>query len=103
MSERTVERDRKLSHAVETVWTFDLSLLSGLIEEALSRVNQRALDAGMIIMSTTLTSNASHHRIGEDQEPIMVVSVICQWVERDKLEAMQRQQRLMGGGGNHRP
>lgn len=100
--EARIQRDKMLSHAVETIHaelpgSVDLSRD---IEAALSLINQRALSANMIIITTSITTSMAQ----QGAVLMALVMVVCQWVEREKLEAMQRQQRLMGhSGGNHHP
>lgn len=91
------DRDKKITHAVETV---NVSLRAGdearAIEEAMARLNARSLAAAMVIMSTTVTQTV-YDRNGECY---LLYTVMVQWMSRENLEALQRQQRILGGGQN---
>lgn len=91
------EQDKKLTHAVESV---NVSLRGGeearAIEAAMSRLNARSLASSMMIMSTTVTQTV-YDRAGE---PYLCYTILAQWMSREALEQLQRQQRILGGGTN---
>jgi hypothetical protein len=95
---KDVKRDRALTHAVVVVDVESLDdLVAGeIIEAALKELNDRSLASGMVILSTTLSQ--SSYVLPSTCKGHVVLTIVCQWVERDKLERMQAQQRLMGGG-----
>lgn len=89
-----IEADRKLTHVAIFI---DGPILDEVevelkIENGLADLNQRALKAGMVILSTTFLQS-SHSQGGEGH---VCITVLCNWMQRDALERMQTQQRLMG-------
>lgn len=97
-----IERDKKLSHAVELVDvdTLDEDMAGMLIEDAMTDLNRRALSAGMVILTTTITATA--YTVKERGHMVYVIA--AQWMEREALERLQRQQHIIGGpnGGGPR-
>lgn len=61
------------------------------IEEAYARINQAALAKGMVIVSTIQST------VALNEESICYL-ITVHWVSRENLEAMQRQQTILGGG-----
>ena len=97
----SVERDKTLTHAVELV-VHPLSserYAADAIEDAMVQIKERAEAAGMVPLSTS-TAQSAYVVDGCDT---IVFSIVVNWMERDALEKMQRQSRLMGGGQNGGP
>lgn len=93
--------DRHSSHAVEivNVELTHTNIASEQVSRAMSRINQRAMAANMVILSTTISTNTyvldkTEHATAR---PWLALTVLCQWVERSKLESMQRTNILAGG------
>ena len=69
-----------------------------LVEDAMARLNARALAAGMmmseprIYINILLDGNLSRY----------ILTAICTWIDREKFEALQRKQALMGQPQNQR-
>lgn len=84
---KEIARDKALSHAVEAVEINGASPKgAGLrVEEMMAALNARAMRADMVIINTTMLAAEG------------LTFIIAQWMERSKMEALQRQQILMGG------
>ena len=92
-----IARDKALPCAVEcSAAPLDAVKVGEMIEASMTRLNARALAAGMAIVNTSsfqsMTYDTSYQGVA------VMFTTIAQWIDRDKLEAMQRQQALMGGG-----
>jgi hypothetical protein len=98
VTEAQIAEDQKLSHAVEVV---DIHPGEGgkAIAEKLTVIGTRALAAGMIVLSTTISTNTY---LQNGTIPRLVVTIICHWQNREMLESMQRQNALMGQPGPRR-
>lgn len=69
-------------------------VVAAKIAAGLQGINERALRAGMVILSTQ-TIQSSYCTPGGFGH--VCTTIICQWMDRDALASMQRQQQLMGG------
>lgn len=92
--------DQQVSHAVEVLlfnaWDFGRAgEVNQTVEAALSRINARAMHAAMVIVSTTLATALSDSKSG----PMLSITIVCNWVARDRMESLQRQQALMNAQG----
>jgi hypothetical protein len=105
ITDEQIAEDKKLSHAVEVV---DIHPSEGgkAIAEMLTVIGERALAAGMIVLSTTISTNTYLVHVWKDlkqsEVPRLVVTIICHWQNREMLESMQRQNALMGQPGPRR-
>lgn len=95
-SDRQVKQDQSRTHVVELV---DVKVRAGGegIADMLTRIGARAIAAGMVILSTTISTN-TYILV----EPRLVVTIICHWQNRESLESLQRQNALMGQPGPRR-
>lgn len=95
MQTELVVRDQTLSHAVVVVdvEAIEEDMAGMLIEDAMTELNKRALAASMVILSTTITATA----YTVNNRGHMVYVVAAQWMGRDTLEKLQRQQQIIGG------
>jgi hypothetical protein len=96
--EERMTEDQQSTHAVEivNVSLSDLNNAGRQVSGAMLRINQRAMAANMVVLSTVISTNAY---VSPAAIPFLVLAVLCQWVERGKLEAAQRQQVLASGLG----
>ena len=97
-----VKKDQTLTHVVELV---DVCVSDGgdAIAQALRIIGERAVAAGMMVLSTTISTNTyiANEELGV-MKPHLVVAIICHWQKRALLESMQRQNALMGQPGHRR-
>ena len=86
---KLVERDQARTHVAEVV---DIKVSEGgnAIADMLTRIGERAIAAGMVILSTTISTN-TYIMI----EPRLVVTIICHWQNREMLESINRQNQLL--------
>ena len=98
--------DQSTTHIVEIVHgrLATPGLLSALIVEAMKRIADRAVAAGMIVLSTTISTNTFVITLEEPirHESWLTVTVICHWASRESLERQQRQSELLGQPGPRR-
>lgn len=95
-----IDRDQTLTHCAEIV---DVPVGAGeymeqaamAISDAMLRIDVRSKEANMVVISTSISTNMSVARSGERH---LTMTIMCQWVNRDKLEQMQRREALGGGG-----
>lgn len=99
---KAIERDQTLTHAV---YCADFSVkdqhaVQEGISEGLLELNTRALAANMVLMNTTISQSAYF----DETEGCghLCVTVVAQWMQREALERLQTQQRLMGQNGGGR-
>ena len=87
---KLVERDQARTHVAEVV---DIKVSEGgnAIADMLTRIGERAIAAGMVILSTTISTNSY---VGDDT-PRLVVTIICHWQNREMLESINRQNQLL--------
>ena len=92
----SVEQDKKHTHAVffDDSTTSDSFVMAARIAVGLKRLCDRALRANMVIVSTQTLQSAYCTPQGVGH---ICTTVICQWMDRETLASMQRQQQLMGG------
>jgi len=89
--------DRALTHAVECAWASNDNAdgLARAIENACSILSRRAKAAQMVPLSTSIFAVGSPAAGGSGG--VVTVGVMLNWIFKDNLEALQRQQALMGG------
>lgn len=94
-----IDQDRSRPHAVMCVLanltdkeTFQESCADA-VEKGMRQLRNRADAAKMQILSTSISTNIM--MVGE--VPYAYVMVLCQWVEVEKLQEMQRRAALVGG------
>jgi hypothetical protein len=91
-----IERDRALPVAVEVAAApLDAQQFGRAVEQAMARLNARAMAAGMVLLNTTQHQSLAYDPGSETVAAVM--TILGQWMQKDKLEAMHRQQALMGG------
>lgn len=97
------EKDKSRTHIVETV---DVKIADGgeAVADTLTQIGERAIDAGMVILSTTISTNTymGISNVGLPDGARLVVTIICHWQNRETLESMHRQNQLMGQPGPRR-
>jgi hypothetical protein len=95
-NQHLVEFDKKSFHAVffKDCQSWDGAQVAAAITLGLKTLNDRALRADMQIVSTTTLQNSYSMPDGTGH---VCTTIICQWVDRETLASMQRQQKLMGG------
>jgi len=90
-----IEADKVTTHAV-VVLSFpaiDTEEAETQLVEAMKLINARALAAGMVVLSTSISSVAW---VPESGRGWVTVVIMCQWMSRDEMARMQRQQMLTG-------
>lgn len=99
---KAIERDQTLTHAV---YFADFSVndehaVQEGISDGLLALNGRALAANMVLMSTVISQSAYF----DEAEGCghLCLTVVAQWMQREALERLQTQQRLMGQNGGGR-
>lgn len=91
--------DQALTHAVELVsGDVEDHEMASDISKAMKRIADRAVAAGMMILSTTISTNTTV----VDGAVYLTVTMICHWASREMLEQQQRQAALMGMPGPRR-
>lgn len=102
--EALILADRSQTHAVEIVAEMvgdgPNYLAAGQIAQAMKRIADRAINAKMMVLATTISSNATP--VAGRDGALLVVTILCHWAEIEKLEANRRQQELMGQPGPRR-
>lgn len=100
-----IERDKTLPHVVMVLFCPLLSSylfqesVTKVIEQGMVQVKARADAARMLILSTSVSTNTIELTGGL---PYLLVMLLCQWAEIEKLEEQQRRQFLAAGGGPRR-
>jgi len=92
---KLMEFDKKSSHAVffDDSPTNESAFVASAITLGLKKLNDRSLRAQMLIVQTTTLQSAYCRPDGQGR---ICTTIICQWMDRDTLDSMQRQQQLMG-------
>jgi hypothetical protein len=93
-------RDQVLTHAVEVATESGVKgdALAREVEQAFVRIGDRCKKAGMVPVSMSMFGVG----VPNGQTGAVTVVVMCNWIFKDNLEAMQRQQALMPGPGTRR-
>lgn len=87
-----IERDRSIPQAVEILAIPAAEYHPQAVEQTFERIRERAKQADMFVLSLAHTISASGSFI--------YVTVVAQWATREQIEAMQRQQTILGGSPN---
>lgn len=92
-----IDADRAKPHCA-VVLCVDLLVLTvkqeyaaNVIENGMSELKARADVAGMLILSTSISTNV--------EGGCLCVMILCQWASIEKLEEQQRRAQLTGGAG----
>lgn len=100
VKEALILSDQSHTHIVEVITCqIQLGANHGAAEEiaaAMERMGARSVAAGMVILSTTISSNA----FSDPEGMYLVLTVLCHWASREKMEAQARQNALLGGTSN---
>lgn len=96
ITEAQIAKDQALSHVVEVVHVCPVEedKTAEAIANAFTRANARALQAGMVICSQTVSIDTC---VGVHGPPFLTVVLTGQWVKRSDLERMQREQMFAAG------
>lgn len=91
-------RDRTLPYAVisAVLPARDSRKQQYILETLMENLNSRALQAGMVLLSTqTYITSIPADQL--DQQASLSVVMFAQWITREAAESIQRQQMLVGG------
>lgn len=92
-----IAHDQTLPYAVEVAMNVaDTGQFGPRIEQAMVNLNARALAAGMQILNVSNLQTIVYDT--KQGALVACMTILAQWIERDKLAALQRQQALTNLG-----